>query len=467
MGSLQILCAAGLIISLVVSSVAALATKEQMRTAMFLMAIGMVASTIKIALIQSLPQWHDTPPDSVTYWLHAKAIALHWSHLPVDSQAYRLYGLPSLNWLPNSHLTIPEVLGTREWIYPAYIASLIHFAHASQPIIILANGIWASFFPPAVFCIAILLGVQRRFAVYAGLVAAVDPMTAVNASHVLKDTITCFLLTTAVWAALILTLQSKPKTSAASACFVLATSVLYSFRTVSFLSILMAMLIVALLLFLKRRPKRCLLIMCLVVITWITSYQLAACSLPLVRDLSNQQIKKGVDYPLGARLGQAFSSLSGPIVGASNTLQASKGSNEYDPAVANWFISLQTSPLEALATSALRTLFAPYPWVAIRPGMNWRSFSEIYYPGMLIWISCLPFLLIAIRHLASISNPTHLFIIIILGMHLAVYTMMYGEFSTRQRVLLVPICFSLSALGVQLAQKRVSSQDIIKILQCK
>lgn len=452
---LEILCAAGLILSLIAGSVAALAAKEQTRTAMFLMAIGLVASILKITVIQLLPQWHDTPPDSLTYWLNAKAIALHWSHLAVDAKEYRLHGLSGTIWLPNSHLTIPEVLGSREWLYATYIASWIYFTHASQLILILSNGLWASFFPPAVFCIAILLGVQKRIAVYAGLVTAVDPMTAVIASHILKDSITCFLFTMAVWAGLKLTRRSNSKIAAASACFVLATSVLYCFRFISFFSILTAMIIVALLLALRRWPQRCLLIMCLIIITWITSHQLATCSLSLVHDLSSQQRSKGAHYPVRPSGGHAFSSLAGPIIGAFNSLKASNGSNGYDPTVAAWFSSLQSSPLQALAMSALRSLFAPNLLAIIKPGMNWLNFHELYYPGVMLWIACLPFLCIAMIRLIVRMNPPNCLLLIVLAMHLAVYIAMYGQFSGRQRTLVVPICLALSALGFQLfTQKR-------------
>lgn len=414
-----------------------------------------MASLLKIAVVQLLPQWQDTPPDSITYWLNAKAIALHWSHLAVDAETYRLKGGSGTTWTIDSHLAIPDVLGTRAWIYAAYIASWIHFADASRQIVILSNGLWSSFFPPAVFCIAMLLGVQRRIAVYAGLVAAVDPMTGVNAAHLLKDTITCFLFTTAIWAALILTFQSKTKIAAASVCFVPATTVLYCLRSISFYSIMMAMIVVALLLALKRCPQRCLLIMGLIVITWITSHQLAICSLSWPHISSSQHMQQqGIHHPTGAGIGGAFISQAGPIIGAFNSLHASNGSNGYDPTVAAWLSSLQGSPLQALTISALRSLFAPNLLAIAKPGMNWHDAHELYYPGMILWIGCLPFLFISIRYLMARLDPAHLLILMILVIHLAAYIVMYGEFSGRQRVLVVPICIALSALGFQIFTQR-------------
>lgn len=113
MGWLPLACATGLILALVAGTVVALAPREHRRTTLLLMAIGLVASLLKIAVVQLLPQWQDTPPDSITYWLHAKAIALHWSHLAVDAETYRLKGGSGTTWTIDSNLAIPDVLGTR------------------------------------------------------------------------------------------------------------------------------------------------------------------------------------------------------------------------------------------------------------------------------------------------------------------------------------------------------------------
>jgi hypothetical protein len=118
-----------------------------------------------------------------------------------------------------------------------------------------------------------------------------------------------------------------------------------------------------------------------------------------------------------------------------------------DDTVVDWYARLSKSPLKALATAASRTLFAPYPWVIITDGLNFRNGIELYYLGVVPWIICLPGIFWAIAR--AIRNPSFpaAFLGLVLGACLGAYIVFLGEWSTRQRVFMLPVFFALASIG--------------------
>jgi hypothetical protein len=80
-----------------------LAEKGIQKQVLVLCLMGFFASCFKIWAIHLTPQWRDVSSDSITYQLHAQALALHWLGYSVDAAAYQLNGF--LNWssLNNPH----------------------------------------------------------------------------------------------------------------------------------------------------------------------------------------------------------------------------------------------------------------------------------------------------------------------------------------------------------------------------
>ena len=136
-------------------------------------------------------------------------------------------------------------------------------------------------------------------------------------------------------------------------------------------------------------------------------------------------------------------------VAAVYTLQAHEGDLAADETTIRWKNALAENPPLAMLKSVAHTLFAPYPWVAIHPGLNWSSFSELYYPGVLLWILCLPGIFRAIAHLIRHGGPAFWLVLLFLLSQLAAYTIWLGEWSTRQRVYALPAFFALAAMGAQ------------------
>ncbi len=103
--------------------------------------------------------------------------------------------------------------------------------------------------------------------------------------------------------------------------------------------------------------------------------------------------------------------------------------------------------MQAIIRSAARTLFAPYPWAAISPRLNWISFSELYFPGVVLWVFCLPGLFGALIGGLKQHDSGFWLLALFLAALVAAYTVWLGESSTRQRLFALPATFALAAIG--------------------
>ena len=187
-----------------------LAPRAERRAALALVLIGLIASFLKIAVFQQVPQWLDINPDSFTYELNARAFALHWDGILVNVESYNLRGLMGLQavgahgveWLPHASLLYGVVIGSSEWLYTAYVGLWYWLIGVTQTTVIWSHALWAAFFPAAAFGIALSIGASKRVALAAAGLGLLDPSAGVNASWLLKDTLAGYLAMAAVWGAL-------------------------------------------------------------------------------------------------------------------------------------------------------------------------------------------------------------------------------------------------------------------------
>lgn len=135
------------------------------------------------------------------------------------------------------------------------------------------------------------------------------------------------------------------------------------------------------------------------------------------------------------------------VSGTINLLSSKPGDASADETVLKWRRDLADNPVYAIVRSAAHTLFAPYPWVAISPGLNWVSFSELYYPGVVLWILCLPGIFAALARGLRQRELGFWLLALFLFAIVAAYTIWLGEWSTRQRVFALPALFALAAIG--------------------
>jgi ABC-type amino acid transport system permease subunit len=125
-----------------------------------------------------------------------------------------------------------------------------------------------------------------------------------------------------------------------------------------------------------------------------------------------------------------------------------------------WLQSLHTSPALALTKGMAHTLFGPYPWVPFTHGLTYNS-TELFYPGTVMGIIGLPFFFIALWRLLVrgyselIRGSPELLVILSWAFLIVLEYMAYlGEFSSRQRVILIPLFWILVAFGVEQVRAR-------------
>ncbi|OJU99894.1 MAG: hypothetical protein BGO16_15060 [Nitrobacter sp. 62-23] len=411
-------------------------------SAQFVLA-GLFMACLKIWLIRQTPQWLDTPLDAVKYQLNAEALTAHWHGEAVNSQLYRLDGLTKIfgqdHWSLDAYLPYSSVFGTHEWLYAAYLAVWAHITPHWPVWATYSNAALAALFPAVSFGIARELGSTTRIAALGGTVALIDPSAAVNGAWLLKDTLACWCVLIAIWAALVI--LRKPR-------FMLvlllgsALGILGSVRFLGLMAVLLAILVLLPALLVRRRilTSGSLLVACLYGLSLFSTLN----SLPV----------EGVGSVLERPVVALKAILFGQVETLSVSRRADMASSAIDDTVVDWYTRLSESPLKASATAASRTLFAPYPWVIITEGLNFRNGIELYYLGIVLWIICLPGIFWAI--VQALRNPSFpaAFVGLVLGACLGAYVIFYGEWSTRQRVFMLPVFFALAAIGwVDLVQR--------------
>lgn len=428
--------------ALVTTVATVLATRDTRRTVLALILLGLLAAALKIFLFQQAPQWHDINPDSITYDLNAQAFAEHWRGNAVENQSYHLRGLLALHaagvhgaeWLPGDKLTYGLVIGSHEWLYTGYVALWYWLGDATQALVIWSNALWAAFFPAAAFGIAHSLGASRRVSLVAAGLALLDPSAGVNASWLLKDTLTGFLAMAALWAMLAYLREGgKARLGIAG----LALGGLGCVRFVAFLALVIAAGLISVWLLVREKSRSRGLAVCAVVFSaWLAN--------GLVAQTPNIAFNEwGGSINLVGAIAEPAITVSQGV----GVLRSDPGDPTADDSVLRWKDALVENPVHAIVRSAARTLFAPYPWVAISPGLNWVSFSELYYPGVVFWILCLPGVFAALVRGLQQQELGFWLLALFLAALVAAYTIWLGEWSTRQRVFALPAFFAFAAMG--------------------
>lgn len=414
-----------------------LAHEENRRSTAVLIVCGLAFSLAKIWLFQQAPQAALRYSDSLIYQLHATALSFHWAGLSVDTEKYKLAGLAARgldSWEGGEQLSYSAVLGTSEWLYSAYGAVWNLMGETEVAWAIYSHAALAAFFPAAAFGITLLLGGSQRVALFAAILALIDPTVGAVSSFLLKDTLVSFLSLIAVWSGLKY-LREGGKEPGLWLC--LSLGLLSGTRTVAFLMLLISLGIAAGYQYFNRNYRKTGGMVLLILFSLII--QQVIYNLPTI------------EIPTSAATQITLAKW--------NTLTASNGEEAADQTVQEWKTAFAQNPIVALTKSIMHTLFAPYPWCALWPGLSWNALNELYYPGMLLWLVCLPgifnAILIGIR---SKQSQEWLFVGGFLLGILTAYTIFMGEWSTRQRFFVLPILFSLAAIGWNGIIKRIAQK---------
>ncbi len=413
-------------------TVASVAAREDRKSVAAWCLLGFLVSCFKVWLVLQTPQWLDVSPDSRQYQLHAQALALHWQGEPVDAVTHKLHGFLASwasehgrIWGPQMDLAYTSVLGTNEWLYAAMLGGWRLLTDDWFFWATYSNAALAASFPAASFGIARCLGASTRVASLAALITLFDPSASVNASWLLKDTLAGFFAVTAAWGVL-RTLQT-PNESAPLILFTAAAG-LASVRFAGYAAFIFGIVIVSTSL-IGRVHRQALKHLSVCV---LGSIMLVGALYSSPQPMTFQSMLAATILPMKAQ---------------EATLNATEGDREEDAAVADWQARWKENPLQATFVSAAHTLFAPYPWVAVTHGLSGVNGIELYYPGAVLWILCLPGILWGIPLSLRRAPREALFLACMLSALLGAYSLFLGEWSTRQRVFMLPVFYCYAAMG--------------------
>ena len=401
--------------------------------------MGMLACLFKIVLYQHAPQWLDVPWDAQKYQANAEALHLHWLGYAVDPETYDLTGysagwnnIHGPLWKADAPITYTGVFGTYEWLYAAYGALWQFVAQDWVQWTIWSHAALAGIFPAGAFLLSRFLGTSQGAARLAALLVVLDPLTGTNAAWLLKDTLVAFLAVLVLLAAA--SLKERPRWSGA-AVLGITLGLLAGGRLVAYMAIVIGLLVLITGLYRARRRES------------LAALAAGVClSLPILLFLNVAPVQFSPTMASKAVIQR--------ISAQTQTLRANKGEEGSDGVVINWRERLTHDPLRALATSVSRTLFAPYPWVMAREGLTGRNHIELYYPGTIFWIICLPLTAVGLIVGARRMAPESLWMLAILASLWLAYTVFLGEWSTRQRVFMIPVFFAFAALGFDTLRRR-------------
>lgn len=416
----------------------ALCDYEDRGTIAILICFGFVLSLGKIFFFQHAPQWRDINPDSVTYDLNARAFARHWRGDVVNVDDYALHGLAGAfksgahgqYWLPGEDVPYTLVIGSGDWLYTAYLGLYYFFAGVSHVPIYISQAALAAFFPAAAFGICLALGTSRRVALFGAALALIDPSSGVNASWLLKDTLVGFLAMAALWAAVA---YAREHRILSVIILTISLALLGNSRFAAYLALVTGLVFGALLLMRSR--------------VWKPAISIAVAIL-----LATVVLERLYSLPQFVLTLHPSVTVNNTIEGGLYALRAPHDSPDATGAVTDWKVLAARDFSLALVKLVARNLFAPYPWGhALHPGLTWRSSIELYYPGMLLWICCLPGIFVAVyssfHRIDARNNLASWIVLVFLGSLIVMYTIYYGGLSGRQRVFVLPAFFALSAVG--------------------
>ncbi len=434
------------------------------RPALLLFGFGTLWFALTILFVQQFPQAAASNPDSLLYDLQSRALDLHWHGRTVPTEPFGI--LPFENpdgsrafefWRPGDGWGLGMVMGTSHFAYQVYVAALYFLADVPPQGVILSHAALLGALPILAFGIAARLFTGRPgVPMLAALLVMLDLNFSVSAAWLLKDTLVTWATALAVLGSIDLVHgRARPAASAVivTALIVLAVSRVHVFYVLIFLIFSWSVLQW------PRTGKRRMLPVVVIFMAWagagaslISDFTKPASDLVLQASTTPLSALKGFQHVMGASFQAALvpPTLSTEGGGAFSEQRCAK-EGAVDGVVCDFQASLREAPFWTLTRSAARTLFAPYPWVAIHPGLTWESLTELYYPGTLLWISLLPFFALGVA-LSPRGHGSGL-VLALATIICLIYIAVLGEFSTRQRQFLMPILVPFSAWGITRARQ--------------
>lgn len=428
------------------------AKRQEWRAVCNLYVVALIWFTIAIFVVRTLPQAALAPSDN--HERLASAIVEHWKGETVRRDEFPLPWLIKWNrdWTPDDNVPLGYVLGTWNYFYSIYLATIFYFGGYHDNNVYLSQAVVLAGMPPIVYQLSNLLFNRRSVSLVAVVLAFLDTNFPVMGAVLFKEALLCFLAPFIAYLALLSVKSDSPMHVRALLALVSTTMSILRYQVT--VTLWFAMVVVSSwpAVYRSVKPKS----------VWANLVAWYIVSSILLVPPWTWGDHNGFSIGLKEVITTNFLPLEGGLVQmvlSSNVkdegLSASikeipryKGTYA-DPSTSEWLQLLKERPLFALVRSIVRTVFAPYPWVAIRDGMPGKSFYELFYPGVPLWCLGLPFLLYGVWRLRQGRATSEVLILTIwVSTSIVGYLVYYGEFSSRQRVHLMPVLWIFIAFGI-------------------
>lgn len=416
-------------------------------------ALALLAYTVEILIVRTVPFWSDTFPDSARYDSNARALVLHWRGLPVPAAEFRLYGLEVLgiaHWLPGDDYPYADVFGMSRYLYQLYVAGIYALTGGSRSTAVLGNALFLAGSAAGVYLLAQTLFRKRSITRLATVLMVLDLNFAVFGSVLLREALLIFLIVLALLG--FVRLLGGGENRLAGLLSAMGGSILLAVLRFNAVAALAAAGFCVVLCNWKSVPsrfKRLLVSMAalglLLVVSILATPSLKAfweTSLPGQILAENLRISKGAKPTLNAIKGQ----------------WSAEDEAHVERSRQRWHRDLREQPAWLNIKEAIwRSLMAPYPWSFIRHGIPGESFYELMIPGSLLWVVLMPLFFFAFVGLRIRGDPAVQFCLVWLLVETAIYIIGFGEFSMRQRMMAQPLLWIFVACGASDLLRRLSA----------
>jgi hypothetical protein len=413
-----------------------------------LFALALLVYTLEIFLVQSLPAWSDEFPDSHRYDVNARALILHWRGQTVPAADFLLKGLLRQGidaWLPDADYDYATVLGMGRYAYQLLLAGIYAMTDGSRMTAILANVPLLAGMAAGVYLLSLDVFGRRAGAGLAALLVILDTNFAVWGSVLLRESLMEFLVVLSFLSGVRL-LKPRDRRWRELLPGGIALSLLAMVRFNAAGALLVAWGCAAVF----SRPRR----------STLTRFAIGAIVLALVGYAAPRFVpglESTLENSLPARIIQENLRIlqqGGQILESAVQGRQDAGERVNDVR-REWHDALRTQPLWLNALKAItRTLMGPYPWVALTHGIKGDDFYELMYPGMTLWLLCLPAFFHAIRRLPVVGDPVPRFFLVWWVTVASIYIVGYGQFGGRERMMAMPLLWTFAAEGLRLAWSR-------------
>jgi 2-polyprenyl-6-hydroxyphenyl methylase/3-demethylubiquinone-9 3-methyltransferase len=424
-----------------------------MRPALLIYGVGLLWYTAQILLIQLLPQSRDVIPDSTTYRLNAEALVLHWRGEIVPARAFHVFPYPDptlTEWRPGDPRGYAFVFGSYHFLYQLYAAVIYVLAGFQPQAVILSHAVLLAGMAVLTAGLVRLLFASGKVAALAAVLVLLDTNFAVNAAWMLKDTLAMGL---AVLIALLSVRLLRERdlgladTAVLTAAFTMLSCARFHAVAIAFLALAAGAVSAGV--GARRVALRVGAVMAVTLalsgLAKIHSYEVSATEMLRAAVRANWNSIKGATDVVGASWSVAAASVTSTATVGPPPSATPKPPSSGDESVIGFSRALLMRPVGTVVKSVAHTLFAPYPWVAFTHGLR-GNFVELHYPGTVLWILGLPLLAVGLASLGA-RRPERVYVLVLLASTTLVYMAVYGEFSTRQRQFMAPVCWGLAAFG--------------------